>query len=154
MLLGVNKVWGLKLFLYKFCRPRFSAFVLSLQCSPQHVYHDMVWWILLLVMQCRWAEMGSDITHKGQGFAPFYYFDFCLFPNAISCNNRITPIEGMNSWKIPSYVFDPGSGFSNVSACLLSNWWNHVHRGSKFTCVIAIYEQDKYVHTISYHCDM
>ena len=104
------------------------------KCSapPQHVYHDMLWWILLLAMQCRWAEMGSDITHKGQGFAPLYRFDFCQFPSAVSCRHCITPTEGMNSWKIPSYVFNPGSGFSNVSDCLLSIWWNHVHGGSQF----------------------
>ena len=28
MLVGLNEVWGLELFLYKFCRPRFSAFIL------------------------------------------------------------------------------------------------------------------------------
>ena len=38
----------------------------------------------------------------------------------------------MNSWKIPSYVFNPGSDFSYVNACLLSIWWNHVHGGSQF----------------------
>ena len=90
----------------------------------------MLWWILLLAMQCQWAEMGSDITHKGQDFPPLYRFDCCQFPNAVSCRHCITPTEDMNSWKIPSYVFNPGSGFSNVSACLLSIWWNHVHRRS------------------------
>ena len=89
-------------------------------------------------------------------FPLFYLIDCCRFPNAICCHHRITPSEGMNSWKIPSYVFDPqaGSGLSNVSACLLSNWWNHVQRGSQFTCVIAMYKQDKDIHIMSYHCDM
>ena len=93
----------------------------------------MLWGILLLAMQCRWGEMGGDITHKGHGFTPLYRFDCCRFPYAISCSHRITPTEGTNSWKIPSYVFEPDSGFSNVSACLLSSRWNHVHRGSQFS---------------------
>ena len=102
-------------------------------------------------MQCRWAEMGSDITHKGQGFAPLYRFDFCQFPSAVSCRHCITPTEGMNSWKIPSYVFNPGSGFSYVSACLLSIWWNHVHGGSQFRRKITSTSSDSIV-TCSHDC--
>ena len=84
-------------------------------------------------MQCQWRRWAVTLPiDKGQGFAPLYRFDCCQFPNAVSCRHCITPTEGMNSWKIPSYVFIPGSGFSNVSACLLSIWWNHLHRGSQF----------------------
>ena len=93
----------------------------------------MLWWMLLLAMQCQWGRWAVTLPiDKGQGFAPLYRFDCCQFPNAVSCRHCITPTEGMNSWKIPSYVFIPGSGFSNVSACLLSIWWSHLHRGSKF----------------------
>ena len=77
----------------------------------------------------RWAV---TLPIRDKDFPPLYRFDCCRFPNAVSCCHCITPTEGMNSWKIPSYVFNPGSGFSNVSACLLSIWWNHVHRGSQF----------------------
>ena len=89
----------------------------------------MLWWILLLAMQFQWAEMGSDNTYKGQGFAPLWLLSV---PQCCNCCHCITPTEGMNSWKIPSYVFDPGRGFSKASACFLSIWWNHVHRGSLF----------------------
>ena len=109
---------------------------------------------MLLVMQCQWGRWAVALPIMDKDLPLFYLFDCCRFPNAMCCHHRITPTEGMNSWKIPGYVFDPGSGLSIVRACLLSNWWNHVHRGSQFTCVIAMYEQDKDIHIMSYHCGM
>ena len=94
LMLGVNKVLGLKLFLYKFCGPRLSA---SIHCSAPHNMFTIALCLEFCCLRCSVAEMGGDVINMGQEYAPLYRFVCYRFPKAISCHRRITPTQGMNS---------------------------------------------------------